>query len=116
MRKETARDEYDRLHEAVHEETKGSEVGFGFFLTQSGITEERPFIAKLLAGVNKPEARQAFWDYLDGRIEQYAQLEADARQFGQGRFPPGPRSQKFPAFKDAREVAAAAFRIPQTKE
>src|SRR5689334_10386717 len=114
MRKETARSQYDELFTAVSEETHGSELGFGFFLTQSGVTEEREFIAALLAGVNSAQAQHLFWDFMADRIQRYCQIEAESRQFGRGRFPPrSALPMVAEMFKDFRSGKAFGLSLPE---
>ena len=83
-----ARQQYDEHHRDVKEEIHATSFGFANFLNQSGVTEEGRFVALLLNLVNRrPASAEALRDFMDDQIEQFAQLEADARQFGKGRFP-----------------------------
>src|SRR5689334_9429381 len=113
-----AKREYDRLLENVKEEIHGSAIGIGFFFAQSECLGEQGFREAALRAINKqPGAADALVAFLLDEVEQYAQREASNRQFGRGRFPPGPKSIKplmEEMFKDFR--SGAAFGIPQTKE
>ena len=83
-----ARQQYDEHHRDVKEGVYGSDLGFASFLNESGVTEKPEFVALLLNLVNRrPASAEALRDWTDNEIETFAQLEADARQFGKGRFP-----------------------------
>jgi hypothetical protein len=71
----------------AREEVYATAYGFAHFLNRTAVTEEGRFVALLLAlTLDRPKAGEALKDFMCDAVEQYAQLEGDARQWGRGEF------------------------------
>jgi hypothetical protein len=85
--KSSAQEQLESFITDAREEALGTAFGFAHFLNQSAVTEEGKFVALLLAlTLDRPKAGEALRDYMCDAVEQYAQLEGDARQWGRGTF------------------------------